>query len=63
MDMVSSFYTEQPSPRFDHQTLLHMFQDSSIHQYLMAKCGLPSIEVHFSIDPHIAQPILQLPGA
>ena len=49
MHMVSSLYTERPSPRFDHQTVLHMFQESSIRQYLMAKCGLPSIEVHFQL--------------
>ena len=29
----------------------------------MARCGLPSMKVHFLVDPHVAQATLQLPEA
>ena len=34
-----------------------------IHRYQMARCGLPSMEVHFLVDPHVVQATLQLSEA
>lgn len=63
MLMINFSYPRPPSQWLGHEIRLHMFQDSPISRYPMARCELSSMKIHLWIDPHVTQTTLQLSEA